>query len=782
MTTPKSTITFFLSLALYLPTLCPTIAGGDAGELVAEGCQLGTAHPPGYPTFTIITYLISLLPVSVNVAYRMNVFSAVCGSLCSAIITHIVDVLTPGSESAAPAIAAGLFATISPLAWTYHVTAEVFALNNALVAVILLCLVKYMKDKEDDKWMYLGALFCGFGLTNQHTSILLIVPGVATIIYVGELFTRLPKLAVCAALFLAGFSSYATMPVFAALYPHIGAWGDVTSWSGWIHHFRRADYGTFQLFSGDTSKTEGFEERMGSYLADLASEQGGPGVFVLGLIGIFWCLFGTVAPLVAAPQSGPTRKKKRGGGREATKATKEDVEAAKAKAKANTKAAWITLTLVGCWIFYLCVFHSLANLPLSNPLLYGVHQRFWMQPNIFFFIFSGIGSVKLGEMLPKERATAGTAVLLAVLLAYSVTTNYPKVDLSDDIWFDYYARSVLEGLPPSSLLVINYDQQWTSVRYLQECEGVRPDIISINLSMMSYMWWKTKHEVYGDLVSFPGTNYAPAKVKGTGFTWHELLDANIDKFPGGIYLGGGLNYQESSHMQDYDVVPWGLSKGFVKKGQLTEGDGFKEWIVESRRVVYELTRRFSTLPDISKYTEATWEWTLQREYFDHVYERSAHLLELVINDPPPSGLTPQDRLNLLVEVSAVFELVLSQDAMKREEDYGLYKNLGLAYMSMIKMDKTLIFDTSPLRDSVLSYQGTDLVEFLTENGLFPISEDGVWSDGWREFASERWSFLWRTYLNMDGAERDGSYSGVKNIVEAVFKQVGQDQQRRKNKD
>ena len=222
--------------------------------------------------------------------------------------------------------------------------------------------------------------------------------------------------------------------------------------------------------------------------------------------------------------------------------TKEDIEAAKAKSKGETKAAWITLTLVGCWIFYLCVFHSLANLPLSNPLLYGVHQRFWMQPNIFFFIFSGIGGVKLGEMLPKKHANAGTAALLVILLAYSVKTNYPKVrvrmprlwrvassyhcsnvsitfsslsqvDLSDDIWFDYYARSVLEGLPPSSLLVINYDQQWTSVRYLQECEGVRPDIISINLSMMSYLWWQTKHDVYGDLVSFPGTNYAPEKVR-----------------------------------------------------------------------------------------------------------------------------------------------------------------------------------------------------------------------------------------------------------------------------
>ena len=103
----------------------------------------------------------------------------------------------------------------------------------------------------------------------------------------------------------------------------------------------------------------------------------------------------------------------------------------------------------------------------------------------------------------------------------------------------------------------------------------------------------------------------------------------------------------------------------------------------------------------------------------------------------------------------MFELVLSQDVLKKEQDYGLYKNLGLTYMSMIKMEKTLIYDTSPLRDSVLSYQGTDLVEFLSENGPFPIRDDGVWNDDWRTFASDRWSFLWRSYLGMDGADRDG---------------------------
>jgi hypothetical protein len=54
-------------LAVYIITLSPSIAGGDSGEIVAEGCLLGTglnffslslsfstAHPPGYPLLTLI--------------------------------------------------------------------------------------------------------------------------------------------------------------------------------------------------------------------------------------------------------------------------------------------------------------------------------------------------------------------------------------------------------------------------------------------------------------------------------------------------------------------------------------------------------------------------------------------------------------------------------------------------------------------------------------------------------------------------------------------------------
>ena len=40
---------------------------------------------------------------------------------------------------------------------------------------------------------------------------------------------------------------------------------------------------------------------------------------------------------------------------------------------------------------YVVVFHLLSNLPLDDPLLFGVHARFWMQPNIVVFVFCGAG-------------------------------------------------------------------------------------------------------------------------------------------------------------------------------------------------------------------------------------------------------------------------------------------------------------------------------------------------------------------------------------------------------
>jgi hypothetical protein len=41
-------------LFAYVRTGYTSLAGGDSGELAAEACALGVAHPPGYPLLTLL--------------------------------------------------------------------------------------------------------------------------------------------------------------------------------------------------------------------------------------------------------------------------------------------------------------------------------------------------------------------------------------------------------------------------------------------------------------------------------------------------------------------------------------------------------------------------------------------------------------------------------------------------------------------------------------------------------------------------------------------------------
>ena len=115
-------------------------------------------------------------------------------------------------------------------------------------------------------------------------------------------------------------------------------------------------------------------------------------------------------------------------------------------------------------------------------------------------------------------------------------------------------------LPRKSLLLINYDQQWTSVRYAQVCEGRFPGVTILNLSLMTYKWWAHKRALYPG-IAWPGTHYVPensvAWSEG-GFTFKEFMDANRKKFPGGIYIGGKLNYPNEAWDQTYTTLPYGF--------------------------------------------------------------------------------------------------------------------------------------------------------------------------------------------------------------------------------
>ncbi|MHB8337799.1 MAG: protein O-mannosyl-transferase family [Ignavibacteriaceae bacterium] len=66
---------------VYLTTLAPSVVEIDAGELATVQATLGIAHPTGYPLFTMLGYLFSLIPFGFSKIYQLNLLTDVWCSL-----------------------------------------------------------------------------------------------------------------------------------------------------------------------------------------------------------------------------------------------------------------------------------------------------------------------------------------------------------------------------------------------------------------------------------------------------------------------------------------------------------------------------------------------------------------------------------------------------------------------------------------------------------------------------------------------------------------------------
>src|SRR3989344_7583880 len=69
-------ILFLFFASLYIYTATPGVYDGDSGEIAAAVNTLGLAHPTGFPLYMMTGKLFTLLVPIGDVAYRLNIFSA----------------------------------------------------------------------------------------------------------------------------------------------------------------------------------------------------------------------------------------------------------------------------------------------------------------------------------------------------------------------------------------------------------------------------------------------------------------------------------------------------------------------------------------------------------------------------------------------------------------------------------------------------------------------------------------------------------------------------------
>ncbi|XP_069909700.1 protein O-mannosyl-transferase TMEM260 isoform X4 [Oryctolagus cuniculus] len=235
--------------ALFARTLPPSVPGGDSGELITAAHELGVAHPPGYPLFTLASKLaITLCPFG-SVAYRVNLLCGLFGAVAASLLFDTVFRLS-GSR-AGGILAAGVF-SFSRLTWQWSIAAEVFSLNNLFVGLLMALTVHFEEAataEERSKIAKIGAFCCGLSLCNQHTIVLYVLCIIPWILF--RLLKKkelslgcLLKLSAC---FSAGLLPYVYLPVSSYLSRARWTWGDQTTLPGFWTHFLREEYGTFSL-------------------------------------------------------------------------------------------------------------------------------------------------------------------------------------------------------------------------------------------------------------------------------------------------------------------------------------------------------------------------------------------------------------------------------------------------------------------------------------------------------------------------------------------------------
>jgi hypothetical protein len=280
---------------------------------------------------------------------------------------------------------------------------------------------------------------CALALTNQHTTLFLVAPIALRVLYRLHFEKRILTWNIFTQLFccgLLGLSPYLYLPITTAMKVKDG-WGDMTTMQGFLRHFLRQEYGTFQLTDGGVDDSIYVWYRLADYVRSVFLEEGLIVALPLACFGVFYQ---------------PTKRN--------------------------------VLPIV-CFAIHLGVLSYLANMDTNRALMRGVYRRFWQQANVHLFIWCGDGFALIMMKSMRRRTRWWIGMFVAFILVLSqLLLNFESRDFHDSDHIRLYGERVLQTLPRDSILLITEDLNNNAIKYVQECEGVRPDVSSLSVRLL----------------------------------------------------------------------------------------------------------------------------------------------------------------------------------------------------------------------------------------------------------------------------------------------------------
>jgi hypothetical protein len=411
-------IVFLVGFALLGWFAAPGLYLRDSGELTTAAFTLGVAHETGFPLFCMLGKLASLVPIG-EVAFRLNLLSALFGALSAWLVYRVVDELA-GKDAVAKAGGAGGAAILLAglTFWKASTVAEVYASTAAAIALSLWLLALAARGRSQAGLAL--ALVGGLSLGLHAQLRILIGPAVAVFALL-----RLRKGArwpLYAPLFVAvGGAVIAYLPLRASRAPAAN-WLDPRTLGGVLRHLSahqiRASFAG-QIFTRDLGI-------LGENVRDFVGQvEGQLGILILlvALGGVVWLLL-----------------------------------------RARAVGVVLALLLVGDLLYSSWI----------NPM--GIDDLQCGAPTaVALAICAGAGLAAAARRLPKMGQPFLAGTLGVISLVPAVWSDH-EAKFSLGFEATTWSRAALEETPPRMTIYATTDDLLAGLFYEQVVAGARPDV------------------------------------------------------------------------------------------------------------------------------------------------------------------------------------------------------------------------------------------------------------------------------------------------------------------
>lgn len=426
---------FFLTIlifSIYLYSLPPSISIMDTAEFAWATHQLAIAHPPGYPLYILLGKIFQTIIPFATPAYRLNVCSAVLGTLTIAVVAAVIYSLT---KDFAITVLISFSLALNRIFYFASVESEVFILQGLFSACMIAIAFQLM---EPERYQFLSVntvqlytvlgLLIGFSVAHQHIFVFS-TPAFAYVL-VNERNKSLRAWLWMIGMSLLGATPYIYFPVRSAAHAPIAQPSiPVFSISDFFFFFFRRAYGTFQMHTGAQSISWSYNVILSTLknTALLIYESSGISAVVLFIIGIISGL------------------------------------------KTHRK----TLSFLLIFMFgYIAL--AVMTKTGEDRLLLTLTSRYYLLVVIVFYMMAATGLSNKQHWL---KTSLGCALILE-----TICISFPRNIIRQDYFVRDFSKNILQTLPPHSIIstinsieAVNY-----GIRYLQQAEHARSDALAIS--------------------------------------------------------------------------------------------------------------------------------------------------------------------------------------------------------------------------------------------------------------------------------------------------------------